>query len=315
MVVDTLPPAALFHLGYNLPRDLQFITCSFRSVKYVILCGSMSRASTIASTYASLSHPERSKRAQQEDFCKTDRYSLYQPAPEVLVASHGIGLGSADIVLHELTSMLRAAKPGCAADAFCFIRCGSSGGISVPAGSLVVSTGVLNGAAEPLLRTTVLGLPVARAASLCPVLTGRLLAHAEAIAGDWPVVAGKTLCCDTFYAGQARLDGAYGDEEYGDRERRDFLKLCRDSHGVANFEMESLALGAFCQRAGGIPCAVVCAVLVDRLGEGGVDAPTAERSQLLRWEERPVRVVCSFVYESLHGCSSSIEDIDDLESK
>jgi uridine phosphorylase len=322
MPLESLPSPALFHLGYSLPGDLPKITSTFSAVKYVILCGSTSRARVIAIAYLSLPAPgaqpfklaTQVKLAPLENLCKTDRFSLYQPSPQLLVASHGIGLGSIDIVLHELTNLLRAASPGCPVDAFSFIRCGSSGGLSVPAGSLVVSTAVLNGAAEPVLRTIMLGKQVEHPAAVCPVLTARLFEFAQATAGPWKVFAGKTVCCDTFYTGQARLDGAFGASEYDAIKRRDFLERCRDEHGVANFEMESLCLGSFCARAGGIPCAVVCAVLVDRLGEGDVDAPTADRKMIEQWEERPVLLVTGFVHKMLHDTDFGKANGHDLKA-
>lgn len=50
------------------------------------------------------------------------------------------------------------------------------------------------------------------------------------------------MCCDDFYEGQGRLDGAICEYTLEDK-----MKFLQDAHaaGVRNIEMESLQFGAF----------------------------------------------------------------------
>ena len=48
---------------------------------------------------------------------------------------------------------------------------------------------------------------------------------------------GKTMCCDDFYEGQARLDGAICN--YNEADKMKFLDKAHKA-GVVNIEMESL---------------------------------------------------------------------------
>ena len=70
------------------------------------------------------------------------RYSLFKVGP-VLSVSHGIGGPSISIMLHEVTKLLMYA--GVSLGSVSFIRIGTSGGLGVPPGSVVVSDKVLLG--------------------------------------------------------------------------------------------------------------------------------------------------------------------------
>jgi uridine phosphorylase len=295
---EPAPYPALFHLGYSLPADLQIIRARFSGVKYVLLAGSNTRAALLGETFRALqSDSEDSSNDADEpppplpNLCTTGRYMLVQPSPAVLAASHGIGKGSADTLLHELTSLLRVAG----ATEYSYIRTGSCGGCGVAPGSLVVSDAVVNGEGKSAMRAVVLGQVRHYPALVCKKLTEELRRAAEAVLGDGKVVVGTTMACDTFYEEQGRLDGALCG--YGPEEQTAFLRRCRDDLGVRNFEMESLTLAAFCARAA-IPCGVMCAVLVDRMGGAG-DTPTAPEKQLRDWEAQPVRVAAQYVFEQL----------------
>lgn len=69
------------------------------------------------------------------------------------------------------------------------------------------------------------------------------------------------MCCDDFYEGQARLDGAICD--YTEKHKMQFLKKAHEK-GVINIEMESLQFGAFCH-AVNVQAAVVCVAILNRL--------------------------------------------------
>ena len=96
------------------------------------------------------------------------------------------------------------------------------------------------------------------------------------------------MCCDDFYEGQGRLDGAICD--YEESQKIAFLDRAH-SEGVRNIEMESLQFGAFCN-AIGVRSAVIAVTLLNRL-EG--DQVTSTPQQLGTFEEFPVRTVLEFL--------------------
>ena len=65
---------------------------------------------------------------------KTDRYSMFKVGP-VLISSHGMGQPSMSILLHEVAKLLDYAG---AVDPI-FIRLGTSGGLGVKPGTVVVT--------------------------------------------------------------------------------------------------------------------------------------------------------------------------------
>ncbi len=79
--------------------------------------------------------------------------------------------------------------------------------------------------------------------------------------------AGKTVCTNDFYEGQARLDGAFC--AYTKAQKLEYLKWLKEN-GVANIEMESTCFAALTHQAG-IKSAIVCVALVNRLNEDGGD--------------------------------------------
>lgn len=259
----------------------------------MLLCGSVARADAIASLFRTAPHT---------NLCRTDRYTLLSPHPCVLVAAHGIGTGSIDVLLHELHLALVAAS----ARNYCFIRIGSCGGIGLSAGTVVVSRRTLNGIFEPAMRLFVLGEDRRLPAKLDAGLGAALHAMGVERFGEHRCVRGDTLCAETFYVAQARRDGAFAD--FSEKQRLSFLADCKE-RGVVNFEMESLALAAFANRVG-VKAAVVCAVLVDRMTD---ETPTEKEEKLASFEHRAVGLVVDFVKERIGlevGCKFEEDSLD-----
>lgn len=273
--------SVLFHLGYPLPSD--FLRSSLCSVRYVLLCGSISRATAIASHFRGGPHT---------NLCRTDRYTLLQPHAEVLVAAHGIGAGSIDVLLHELHIAIRSATAG----AYALIRIGSCGGVGVAAGTVVVTRQAVNGLFERGLRLAVLGKQRVFAAEMDEALGEELAAKGRALLGK-RCVRGDTMSAETFYVAQARRDGAFAD--FSGAERAAFLEECR-SRGVVNVEMECVALAAFAKRVG-VRAATVCAVLVNRMQE---ETPSETEEMLAMFQHRAVRVAVEYVREKV-GCGGA----------
>ena len=102
-------------------------------------------------------------------------------------------------------------------------------------------------------------------------------------------------------SGQGRLDGAFCSYTLDDKLK--FLQKIYDA-GVRNIEMESVCFAAMCNRAG-VPAAVLCVTLLDRLKGDQVElAPELHED----YQMRPPRLVAKFIKKTLEesngaGCS------------
>ncbi|KAH7944606.1 hypothetical protein HPB52_021821 [Rhipicephalus sanguineus] len=218
---------------------------------------------------------------------------MYKVGP-LLSISHGMGAPSLSILLHEVFKLLHYAR---CRDVLVF-RIGTSGGVGVPPGSVVVSTGAVNGLLREELDMHVLGKLVSRPAKLDVKLAEEIAAEARRSLSGINVVLGKTMCADDFYEGQGRLDGAFCD--YTDQEKQQFMERLR-SVGVVNIEMEATLFAAMCHHAG-IKGAVVCVTLLDRLKGDQVTEP---KSVMSEWQLRPQHVVLRFIQHRLAKAASS----------
>merc|ERR1719161_2866792 len=126
------------------------IVGEFRDVKYVCMGGSPVRAGEFAAELQR--HFGRlgvvsSSPAPPEPVGKTERFSLYKVGP-IISASHGIGMPSMLVVMHELAKLLHYAG---ASDAV-FVRIGTSGGIGSEPGVIIISDKAVIGTLEPSTR-------------------------------------------------------------------------------------------------------------------------------------------------------------------
>ncbi|KFM57843.1 Uridine phosphorylase 2, partial [Stegodyphus mimosarum] len=216
------------------------------------------------------------------------RYSMYKIGP-VISVSHGMGIPSLSILLHEMIKLMYHAQ----CKDVTFIRIGTCGGIGIPGGSLVISDEAVDGLLKPYLELDILGKQVKRPAVLDKELAAELKAIADSEFPDYHAVVGKTMCTYDFYEGQGRLDGAFCD--YTEENKIAFLQDIY-SKGVVNIEMESLAFAAMCHHAG-IKGAVVCVSLLDRL-KGDQISETKETMEM--WQERPQQLIAKFIKKRLN---------------
>jgi len=216
----------------------------------------------------------------------TDRYAMFKIGP-VLSISHGMGIPSVSIMLHETIKLLHHAK---ATDVTIF-RLGTSGGLGLQPGTVVLTTEAVNGLLQPYLQLPVLGKMVERPAVLDHGLAmdiSSLVKPEDA----FQVVSGKTMCTLDFYEGQARLDGAFCD--YDEKAKVQFLKDCAAA-GVLNIEMESLCFAAMCHHAG-LKGAVISVTLLDRMKGDAIDTP---HNILNAWGERPCILAARYIKQQM----------------
>eukprot|EP00299_Pterocystis_sp_00344_P002426 c12736_g1_i1.p1 GENE.c12736_g1_i1~~c12736_g1_i1.p1 ORF type:complete len:304 (-),score=74.55 c12736_g1_i1:16-927(-) len=265
----------ILHLGLDSSMDL---AKTFGDIKCVVLSGSNGRAKSFAERLRS---EFGITSGDLEPVALTERYHVYK-VKEVLCVSHGIGGPSITIILNEITKVLHYAG----AKDFVYIRAGTSGGVGVPVGSLVITENVYNGFLEPYLEVAAAGQRRKRESKFSPELIQKL----EGLKGELPVVLGNTLCCDDYYEAQARMDGVICDF---DHEQRDEFLHRAHAVGVRNIEMESLVFGAFCYHTG-IPCAMMAVALINRL-EGDQVRELLTEEQLAEVSRRPYELIIRYL--------------------
>jgi len=249
-------------------------------VEVVLVCGSRGRATKIVKGVQKL----RLAGAAAAIPIGSKEYFELTRVGKVAVCSHGMGLASIAICLNELTGMLQEAG----SEEISFIRIGSSGGIGVPGGALVVTTSCLSEDLTTKLHIISEGKDVALDLGAPYELAEEMRAANE---GKLPIVLGKTVSGGTYYEGQARLDGSIA--EYTEADKFEYLKRAY-SLGARNFEMEGTILANHCQKYPGMRCGMVCASYLDRLkGDQSPENATAE--DFTEWQQNTMLVVMNWL--------------------
>ncbi|KAJ2945005.1 hypothetical protein O0L34_g1902 [Tuta absoluta] len=273
----------LYHLGLDtLNYDLPAL---FGDVKFVCMGGTKNRMRDFASYMSEvLQVPQKGKLVNLTKH--SHRYAMYKVGP-VLSVSHGIGIPSMTILLQEVIKLLYYAK---CKDPVIF-RIGTSGGLDIPPGSVVVSAWGMNGCLEKSYDIPILGKIHKLPSHFDQRLAEEVMALSTVDDGFRTYVGG-TMAADDFYRGQARIDGPFCD--YTEADKLSFLKkLC--ALGVKNIEMEATAFAAYTREAG-IRAGDICVTLVNRL-EG--DQVTSGKDVMTEWQKRPMVVVGRYIQHYL----------------
>ncbi|XP_074684518.1 uridine phosphorylase 2 isoform X2 [Strix aluco] len=237
--LDSMEEDVLYHL--DLGTKTHNLPAMFGDVKFVCVGGSPNRMRA----FAQFMHKELGLAGDGEDLADicagTDRYAMYRAGP-VLSISHGMGIPSISIMLHELIKLLHHAK----CRDVTIIRIGTSGGLGIEAGSVVITDMAVDSSFKPRFEQVVLDDVVVRSTELDRDLAEELLTCSKEIP-DLPTLIGHTMCTYDFYEGQGRLDGALC--SFSSEKKLDYLKRAYDA-GVRNIEMESTAFAALCRLCG-----------------------------------------------------------------
>eukprot|EP00069_Balaena_mysticetus_P017478 bmy_10686T0 len=237
--LDSMDEDVLYHLDlgtktHNLPE-------MFGDVKFVCVGGSPNRMKA----FALFMHKELRLEDSEEDvkdICAgTDRYCMYKIGP-VLSISHGMGIPSISIMLHELIKLLYHAR---CCDVT-IIRIGTSGGIGIAPGSVVITDRAVDSFFKPRFEQVILDNVVTRSTELDKELAEELFNCSKEIP-DFPTLIGHTMCTYDFYEGQGRLDGALC--SFSREKGLDYLKRAYNA-GIRNIEMESTVFAAMCRLCG-----------------------------------------------------------------
>ncbi|KAM9031854.1 uridine phosphorylase 2 isoform 2-T2 [Sarcophilus harrisii] len=189
--LDSMDEDILYHL--DLGTKTHNFPAMFGDVKFVCVGGSPNRMKA----FALFIHKELGFEGSEEDIqdicAGTDRYCMYKTGP-VLSISHGMGIPSISIMLHELIKLLHHAK---CCDVT-IIRIGTSGGIGIEPGSVVITDTAVNSFFKPQFEQIILDTVVTRSTELDKELAEELLNCSEEIR-EFPTLIGHTMCTYDFY--------------------------------------------------------------------------------------------------------------------
>ncbi|XP_065188731.1 uridine phosphorylase 1-like [Sycon ciliatum] len=285
-----LNPDKLYHIGYSTDDDLKQL---FGDVKFVCMGGSTTRMANFAAlVQKSLADVPGVRDAQSpcppENISRSDRYVMYKIGP-VLSVNHGMGFSSVSILLHEIIKLLYYA--GC--DDPVIIRIGTSGGIGIAPGTVVVTKQPFNAEIQPHHNVIVAGKVAQRESYMDEKTRKDIIACGQRL-DDVSVVAGNTMSTDDFYEGQGRLDGAVCKTDLATKMA--FLEQAKDK-GIVNIEMECVVMGALCHTSR-VRCACVCVTLLNRLNG---DQVNMTKEQHDRYQAHPQQVVIAYMRSVLTG--------------
>lgn len=223
-----------------------------------------------------------------EDICAgTDSYCMFKTGP-VLSLSHGMGIPSISIMLHELIKLLHHAR---CCDVT-IIRIGTSGGIGIAPGSVVITDTAVDSFFKPRFEQVILDNVVTRSTELDKELATDLFNCSREIPNFLTLIR-HTMCTYDFYEG--RLDGALCC--FSREKKLDYLKRAYKA-GVRNIEMESTVFAAMCGLCG-LRAAVVCVTLLDRLES---DQINLSHDVLVEYQQQPQLLISNFIKKQLGLC-------------
>ena len=258
-------------------------------VKAVIMAGSGSRIEEFAERWSELNGG-----TEIVAFPKEDRFVTRYTAG-VLFASHGMGMPSASIALQELMRMVFFLKRGDldAMDEVFWCRVGTSGGVGLPVGTVVVTSEGLMADLRPY-RLLNGGIGEYWFDGHFPADTSNAIAAANEYA-DFDIISGKTVAGNEFFLEQFRLDGALCLET--SESKMGWLRWLQEN-GVVNIEMEGAMIAGYLNHWGFSKFAMICCTLLNRL-EG--DQVTASPEQLHKFSEDSGVALFNYLAVSLLG--------------
>ena len=260
-----------------------------RDVRAVVMAGSGGRIKEFAERWSQLNGGSEIVALPKEDRFVT-RYTA-----GVLFASHGMGMPSASIALQELMRMVFFLKGGDldALDEVFWCRVGTSGGVGLPGGTVVVSSEGLMADLRPY-RLLNGGTGEYWFDGHFPSATCEAIIAANEYT-DFDIVSGKTVAGNEFFLEQFRLDGAVCLET--PETKMAWLSWLHDS-GVANIEMEGAMIAGYLNHWGFSKFAMICCTLLNRL-DG--DQVTATPEQLHKFSEDSGVALFNYLAATLLG--------------
>lgn len=221
---------------------------------------------------------------------KDERYWMFvaeTPAGAVVSVNHHMGMPTHSILLHEMTKLLHHVGADRVERPFEFSRQGTSGGLGIEPGTVVVANRGLEPSGKAQYRLHVLGEERAFPTEFDPAMSQALFDCRDVL--TVPVVRGDTVSCNDFYTEQARRDGAFN--LTGSEEAKIAYLQRLHAQGARNMEMEAAGFAAFTQLMG-IPAACVGTALLNRLHG---DQVTSTHAQLASYSDGPQQLLIEHI--------------------
>lgn len=290
MRVNVLLDKKIKHNKYLYSLNLTLVDeelAKFHGVKYVCMQGSPDRARELARKLAANFLDIDSKYFAPQNLSKESKYAVYRVG-NILSVSHGMGNTSIITLLHSLTKLMYYSDN----HNLEYIRIGTSGGLGVSPGSVILTDTAYMPDLTPGYKTSPLGKDVIYPTQMSKELNARILA-AQPKDLRFSIFEGNSVAADDFYLGQARFDGAIKpDYDLAKREKY-FTKL--KELNILNFEMESTALASFCARAE-IPATMIAVTILNRFNG---DQMTASRQTLAEYSNHSQLVALNYLRAQL----------------
>ena len=269
-----------YHYGVDSSQD---ILTPLRDVRAVVMAGSGERIRGFADRWSTM-HGD----APIIAFPSEDRF-VTRYCNGVLFVSHGMGMPSASIAVQEAMRMLYFLKDGdlAALDQVFWARVGTSGGVDLPPGTMVLTTEALMADLRPF-RLLQGGHGEYWFDGTFPAASRAAIIAANAGNGI-PIVEGKTVSGNEFFLEQFRLDGAINLETEASKEA--WLHWLAEN-GVRNVEMEGAMLAGYLNYWGFSRFAMVCTTLLNRLHG---DQVTSTPDELHRFTDQAGEVLFTYL--------------------
>lgn len=259
----------------------------FHGIKYVCMQGSPDRARAFAKKVANKFLNVDERFFEPINLAQVAAFHCYRVG-EVLSVSHGMGNPSIITLLHNISRIMYCANNFDVE----YIRIGTSGGIGLDPGSVVLTKEAYMPNLIAGFRQFPLGREITYPTQMDEALNARIMA-AQPKEINFKVLLGNSIAADDFYLGQARFDGAIK-PRYNEQQRQDYFRRIQELN-ILNFEMESTALAAFCNRAE-IPATMVAVTLLNRmLG----DQITATQDILAGYADRAQTVLLNYLQRQI----------------
>ena len=269
-----------YHFGV---RSSDAILEPLRDIRAIVMAGSGGRIREFAQTWSGLCGG-----SEIIAFPKEDRFVTCYTGG-VLFCSHGMGMPSASIAVQEAMRLVYFLKRGdlAALDEIFWARVGTSGGVGLPGGTVVVSSEGIMADLKPF-RLLKGGDGDYWFDGTFPEATRAAILAANA-GSDIRIETGRTVAGNEFFLEQFRLDGAICMETL--ESKMAWLHWIHDN-GVRNIEMEGAMFAGYLNAWGFPSFAMICATLLNRL-EG--DQVTSSPEQLHRFSEDSGQVLFNYL--------------------
>ena len=282
-----LPQLTGYYL-HSLKMNLDEMTITkFRGITQVVLQGSAERTLSLAKTLAKQLLNIDEHYFEPVDLIPSSKYVAYR-VNNILLVSHGMGNPSIITLLDSLSKIMLFANN----TNLEYIRVGTSGGIGVAPGSVVIT----NTAYMPDLtcgyRIAPLGKEIIYSTTMNSELNSRII-NAQPHHLDFKIVTGNTATADDFYLSQARFDGAIKPKYTKVQQQEYFKKL--QQLGIVNFDMEATGIAMFGNRAG-IPVTMLASIIINRLE---TDQVSATHDELVGYTLNAQRVIVNYLLKAL----------------